>query len=517
MRHGSRSDDEQCIGSPAADSGTGRPSLADVSTREGLLSRRYLPASIAIYTTVSLVAFEGTAVAAALPQMAGELGRLDLLPWVITGFLFASGVSTVMAGPLVDALGTATVFRWAVSVFTIAGLAAGFAPSMSALIAIRLVQGAGGGLIVAVAIAAVSLVFPANMTGRAFAANSTVWGVMGAAAPGIAALLLTVASWRWIFFINLPLGLISLIAGWRVLPPPTVRGKARLDLVGSTLIATFTLSTLMAVDRLSLTSLAWGGLAAAALAGYIWHAGRAERPVVRPEHVFRLPYSMLGLTVTAMITAAFASNTYVTLYVSAARGAGPTLTAWSVFFFTIGWTIGANTSSRLLDSRAESTVMRSGTFFTTPGLALAAVAVTFDWPLAVIFVGLMSAGVGIGLSTNAALTLLRALTPADQIGRAGSAHQFIRNQGFTLGSALGGSVLLFTVGARLGTIEPVQRLLSGDDLAVSDRVAGAVSGGYATTLFVAVSISALAAIPIRVLRRHLTEARSAADLRRRGE
>jgi MFS family permease len=355
------------------------------------------------------------------------------------------------------------------------------------------------------------------MTGRAFAANSTVWGVMGAAAPGIAALLLTVASWRWIFFINLPLGVISLVAGWKVLPPAAARHTARLDLIGSALIATFTLSTLMAVDRLSLTSVAWSGLAVAALAGYIWHARRAERPVVKPEHVFRLPYSMLGLTVAAMITAAFASNTYVTLYVSAARGAGPTLTAWSVFFFTIGWTIGANTSSRLLDRHAESTVMRTGTFFTSPGLALTAVAVTFDWPLAIIFVGLMSAGLGIGLSTNAALTLLRALTPADQIGRAGSAHQVIRNQGFTLGSALGGSILLFVVGARLGTIEPVQRLLSGDDLTVSGEVASAVSGGYATTLFVAVVISALATIPIRVLRSHLSEQRAAADLRRRGE
>jgi MFS family permease len=182
-----------------------------------------------------------------------------------------------------------------------------------------------------------------------------------------------------------------------------------------------------------------------------------------------------------------------------------------VFFFTIGWTVGANTSSRLLDSHAETTVVRLGTWFTTPGIALAAASVYFDGPLPVIFAGLLITGTGIGLSTNAALTLLRALTPPDQIGRAASAHQFIRNQGFTLGSALGGSVVLFTVGSRLGTVEPVQRLLSGDDLSVSGEVAEAVASGYANTLLVALALSTLAAIPIRLLRRHLADARALAD------
>jgi MFS family permease len=354
------------------------------------------------------------------------------------------------------------------------------------------------------------------LTGRAFAANSTVWGVMGAAAPAIAALLLTVASWRWIFFINFPLGLAAIIAGRKVLPGPAVGDHARLDLLGSALIATFTLSTIVAVDRLSPMSLAWASLAGLAIAAYIWHARRAERPVVRPAHVFAQPYSMIGVTVAAMITAAFASNTYVTLYVSAGRGAGPTLTAWSVFFFTIGWTVGANVSSRLLDRRAESTVMRIGTWFTSSGLTLTAVTVLLDGPLPVIFAGLLSAGVGIGLATNAGLTLLRAVTPAEQIGRAASAHQFIRNQGFTLGSALGGSVLLFTVGARLGTVEPVQRLLSGDDLTASSDVSQAVAGGYATTLMMAAGLSILAFIPISLLRRHLAEARTEADKRRSG-
>lgn len=482
---------------------------------DGLLSPRYLRASIAIYTTVALVAFEGTAVAAALPQLTGDLGQIDLLPWTVTAFLFTSGVSTVMAGPIIDTLGTARVFRLAVAVFSLAGFAAGLASSMPLLVGIRLVQGIGAGMVVAVGLAATSLVYPGHLSGRAFAANSTVWGVMGAAAPALAALMLSVASWRWIFFINLPLGVIALAAGWKALPSAESDEPLRLDLRGSALVAVFTITTLLAVDQLSWTSLGWTAAAIASIVLYLRHARAIAQPVVRTTHVFALPYSMIGLTVAAMITAAFSANVYVTLFVSAGRGAGASLTAWSVFFFTIGWTTGANLSSRLLDRMAETSVMRIGTWFTTPGLALASLVVWTGLHLAGLFAGLFAAGVGIGLATNAALTLLRALTPAAQIGRATSAHQFIRNQGFTLGSALGGSVLLFVIAAQLGTVEPVQQLLAGESTAVTSGVSEAVSSGYGWTLAVGVVISGLSVVPLRILRNHLAAARAEADEVRR--
>ena len=477
----------------------------------GLLSSTYLRASIAIYTTVALVAFEGTAVAAALPQVAGDLQGLDLLPWVVTVFLFASGIATVIAGPVVDTLGTARVFRWAVLVFSVSGFAAGLAPTMGALIAIRFVQGVGAGMVVAVGLAATALVYPARLSGRAFAANSTVWGVMGAAAPAIAAAMLTLASWRWIFFINLPLGLIALLAGWRALPGSQSDEPLPTDFTGAFLLAAFTISTLLAVDELSLLSFLWAALAAGSALFYLRRSRGVERPIVKPEHAFRLPYSMLGLTVAALITAAFSANIYVTLYVSAGRGGGPTLTAWSVFFFTIGWTSGANLSSFMLNRMAETSVMRTGVAATTTGLALAAASTAMGWHLALVFAGLLLGGVGVGLSTNAGLNLVRALTPPALIGRATSAHQFIRNQGLTLGSAIGGSVLLFVVGRRLGDVAPVQRLLAGEAVDAAPDVAAAVAAGYATTLLVSLVISVLSVIPIRLLRRHLADARAAAD------
>jgi MFS family permease len=403
------------------------------------------------------------------------------------------------------------VFRVAVVVFSLAGFLAGTATSMPAMIGIRLVQGAGSGLVFAAGLAAVGLVFPPGLTGRAFAANSTVWGVMGAAAPAIAAFMLTVASWRWIFFINLPLGAVAMVAGLRALPGPVGgRHKVTTDWLGAGLVATFTLAALVAIDTLALASLAWAGLAVVAAVAFVAHARRASDPIIRPEHLIRQPYSGMALSVTALITAAFGANVYLTLYVSAGRGVGPTGTAWSVFFFIIGWTIGANLSSRLLDRLAESTVMVIGSCCTIPGLAVAAVTVVADGPLAVVLGGLLVAGMGLGLSTNAALTLLRATTPASQIGRAAAAHQFMRSQGFTLGSAMGGAVLLLVVGGRLGSVEPVRRLLAGEAGGVGDTISVAVRSGYSATLVMSSVVAVLAIVPIVTLRRHLAPAREAA-------
>ncbi len=487
-----------------------RTTVTAMDVPRSVLSRPLLPASIAIYTTVALAAFEGTSVAAALPQVVADLGRLDLLPWVITGYLFASGVATVMAGSLVDRFGTHAIFGVAVVVFTLAGTLAGLTSSMPLLVGVRLVQGAASGMVFAAALTAVSLIYPDHLVGRAYAANSTVWGVMGAAAPAIAALLITTLSWRWIFFINLPLGAIAWVLGRRVMPGPLPDAEAApIDLRGTVLLAVFTLATVVAVDRIGPASALWL-IAAGSLAWlYRRHARSIPRPVLRPEHIVHQPYGPIGLTVTMMITGGFAANIYLTLYVSAGRGAGPTLTAWSVFFFVIGWTGGANLSSRMLDRLAETTVMRAGLFTTVPGLGLAAAGTWLNLHLAFLFAGLLLAAAGIGLATNAALTLLRSLTPASTIGRVTSAHQFLRNQGFTIGSALGGAVLLLVVGASLGSVEPVRELLAGTAIAGDDTVAQAVRSGYGWAVTCGLVLAGLAGVPLRSLRNHLAPAREA--------
>ncbi len=474
-----------------------------VPSEPGLLSPQYRKISVAIYMGVAVVAFEGTAVAAALPQLAADLGRIDLLPWIVTSYLFASGLSTIIAGPLVDAVGSRRVFVAATILFTVTGFGAGLASNIFVLIVLRLIQGAASGGLFASSIAAVSLAYPTSLTPRAFAANSTIWGLMGATAPALAALLLNVASWRWIFFVNLPLGLTCLVAGRDTFPERQPGAEApSIDWIGAALAGVVTFCTIAAVDELGVRSIPLLGITALAVGLFVVRARRVERPVLRLEHVAGHPYRSLGLTPSLMIAAAFGTNIYVTLYVSAGRGWSADSAAWAVLFFIMGWTSGANLSSVLQARMTGVDVMTVGLAAGIVGSAATATFGLLDWPVAGVFAGLFAGGAGIGLATNSAWSLLRDCTEPRQIGRAGAAHQFMRNQGFTLGTAGGGAILLLVVGQNLGSVEPVQQLLAGEDIDAGPQIADAVREGFATVAIVGFVVMCLAVFPLWNLRKH---------------
>lgn len=485
-------------------------------TPSSVLSRELLPASIALYTTIALAAFEGLAVSAALPQVAADLGDIHLLPWMVTGYLLMSGVATVATGPLLDTYGARTMFRVAVALFVSGAVLASLAPSMPLMLAARLIHGAGGGAVIAVGIAAVGLIYPAHLVGRAFAANATVWGVMGVAGPGIAAFLLTTLDWRWIFLVNIPLGLLALAAGWRVMPGAVAAGRRRLDVVGLIGVLGVNACLLFAVDRLGPASLGWLA-GAVALGVLLWfHIRRAPDPIMRVRHLARQPFSSLAIALALLVSGAIAMSSFLTLYVRGGRGASELLTAWSVFFFVIGWTVGANLSSRLLDRLADSTVIAVGFAVTTPGLGLLAASIATDAPLPVVL-GLMTVvASGVGMATNAGLTLLRAVSDPAEIGRSSAAHQFYRNQGFTLGSAMGGAVILAVVARAVGDVEAVRDVLGSAGAGSEAAVSAAIRDGYAAAGFTGLAVVACGIVPLIMLRRHLAPARRARNLARLG-
>ncbi len=474
-----------------------------------VLSRELLPASIAIFATAALVSLQVMGIAAATPEIAADLGDVSLLPWAITAYLLTSGMATVVAGPFVDSVGVRKVFRVAVVIFAAAGFAAAYSPTMGALIAIRAVQGIGAGLILTSGNAAISLIYPDHLVARAFAANATVWGVMGVAGPAVAAWILTFLSWQWIFYLNLPFGLLALAVGWRAMPGPYGSREGRTDVRGPVLLGIVVLALLFAVDALDVISLAWTAAAGAALAGYVWHARRVAAPVVRLEHIARQPYLGLAASTGLLLTGTFAMNNYIPLYVRAAKDASPGMTAWSVLPLTVGWTVGAVISSRMADRHSESWIVLLGFVVNIPSLAATWFLVQADVPILGLFITFFTAGVGVGMSTNAALTLLRSVTANAQIGRASSAHLFGRNMGFTFGAAIGGAVLLFVVAGQIGDPELVRGLLAGDAATSPAGSAGAVADGFAASVAVGLVLSVLGFLSSIRLRQALASVRAA--------
>ncbi|HEX6946916.1 MAG TPA: MFS transporter [Acidimicrobiia bacterium] len=480
-----------------------------MSQPRSIFSREILPATLAIFSTASLASFESLGVAAALPDIASDLENVALLPWVVTSYLLTSSLATVIAGSFIDSMGLSRMFRVAVIAFTAAGFGIAFSPSMEVMIGLRLLQGLGGGLILATGTSAVSLVYPSHLVSRAFAANSSVWGVMAVAGPAIAAVMLTFLSWHWIFYVNLPLGILALFAGWKVMPGPFGTRTGRFDVVGIVLLAVIVVSTLLAVEALAVVSLAWLALTAVAVVLYVRHARRHPNPIVRLWHLTPQPYRGLAMSPALLLTGTMAMSTYIPLYVRAGLEQTPAITAWSVLPLTFGWTLGSILCSRMADRISESRIILTGFSIGIPSLTLSWLAIVFDAPLLLEFVVFLTSGMGIGMVTNAALTLLRTFAEPAEVGRVVSAHLFARNQGFTFGSAIGGAVLLLVVTIQLGDLALVRELISSAEGSGPSGAADAVQAGFAATVATGAVIALAGLFAALRLRRHLTAARVA--------
>lgn len=465
-----------------------------------ILSRDLLPVSVAIFTAVAVVAFEGLAVTAALPDLASELGSVSLLPWVITAFLVASGVATAITGGLVDAVGTSIVFRWATIVFAVSSLGAAVAPSMLVLVVARVVQGAAGGAIISVGIAAVALVYPGHLTGRAFAANSNVWGVLGFAGPALAAAMLELGSWRWIFLTMVPLSLVALAAGWRTLPVAVEPSPVEIDWTTVGLLVVAVGATLGAVSDLSTSALVTGPVAVGA-GTLLWRrVGRGSRPLVDRRFVTSRPYRELAAVASLTLAAMAGIQAYLPLYVRGARGGSASLAAWSVLWLTIGWTTAANIAGRATDRVSERLVLGVGVAVGPVGLLAAWATVSLDAPLPAIFGAYFLMGMSVGTVTNVALQLVKRAVPDHLAGRATSAHAFLRTLGLSIGAGLAGGVILAGVSASVGDVAAVRSALSGEgggDL--TGPVTEALAGGFAiahVSALVLMGAAVAAAIPI---------------------
>jgi MFS family permease len=440
---------------------------------------------------VALAAFDGMAVGAALPKIGGDLG-VGLLPWVLTSFLLTSTVAMLLAGPMIDALGVRVTFQITLGLFAIGSLLCAIAPNLVTLIAARVVQGAGGGMVMAVAIANVGLSYPQEMRARVFAANSTVWGTMALAGPAIVALLMQYTGWRMIFWLNLPLVALSAFVGGSRLPHATIRSKLRIDTIGLLIIGALSTAFLFGVAALKWWSWIALALGTALAAVYWWHSGRTTEPVLARRYFSQWPFGWLNAIPFTFFAGALSVDAYVPILVQGGLGSSSSVAAFAVAFLAIGWTTGSQITSRVLDRFANTQVMIAGFVITLPALVLCAILYRTTTPVIVVYVLSFFQGLGIGSVTNSTLSLLQRTASTEEMGRASSAHQFMRNFGGTMGTAIFGTVLLTVVSRRIGSVAPVQKLLGGDeDVTVSLAAQEAIVAGFRYACILAIAFTVI--------------------------
>lgn len=403
----------------------------------------------------------------ALPSMQTGLGAsASDLSWVISGYALTFGLVLVAAGRLGDDRGRKRMFLAGLALFTATSALAGAAQSGTWLVVARLLQGAAGGLLNPQVIGVIQQLFRGRERGRAFGLFGATVGISTAIGPLLGGLLLqgfgTHEGWRFVFYVNLPVGVLALFAGWRLLPRDTVAGGARrsLDLVGSVLLGAAVVAVMLPLidAEKGMSGAPWWLLAVGAvlLAGFAaWERGyrrRGRQPLVNLALLRTRSYSMgaaLGLAYFAGFTGIFF---VITLFFQRGLGYSPLQAGASMLPFAVGSAVSAAVGGRIV-SRYGRRLVVIGVAAVAVGLAGTDlvirwfdgghVALATALPLAV-------AGIGSGLTIAPNSTLTLDEVPPAEGGTAAGVLQTGQRIGSAVGTAVAGALFFGTLATSHG-------------------------------------------------------------------
>ena len=414
----------------------------------GSLSLLMVPLMLVLF----IANLDATVVSTAIAAIGRSLHDPGGAPWIATAYLLTSAVTTLVLGKLGDIYGRRPVFLFSIAVFLIGSVLCGIAPGLGWLAVFRGLQGIGGGGLNSLVMAIIGDVVPARQRARYQAVLGIVATVALIAGPLLGGLFTDDLSWRWIFYLNIPVGVVALavVAACLHLPPPAAGagGRRRVDAAGAVLVTVFT-TALPLVVTWGGTSYGWGSpliltliaTAAVTLAGYRWAERRAAEPLT-PLPLFRSPVFTISAVQFLMATMVlFVGMLYVPAFLQAVQHKSAFTAALYVIPLLAGLVAATGVAGPL--------IARTGRYKRYPvigavltGVSLGALslagATTPGWAL---IAALVPAGAGIGLFVQVSLLAGQNAAPDRDLGAATGALNFFKSVGGALGAALFGAIL----------------------------------------------------------------------------
>jgi EmrB/QacA subfamily drug resistance transporter len=394
-----------------------------------------------------LAALDQTIVSTALPTIVGDLGGLNHLSWVVTSYLLASTVSTPLYGKLGDMYGRKPVFLAAILIFLAGSMLAGLSQSMGQLIGFRALQGVGAGGLMVGAQAIIADIVPPRERGRYMGLIGSVFAVASVAGPLLGGFLVDNLSWRWVFYVNLPIGALAVIIVVTRLHLHTPTIRHRIDILGAMLL-TGGVGALTLFTTWGGTEYPWGSptivglwVVGVVLIGvFVWWETRATEPIL-PLSLFRSRvFSVangMGFTIGM---AMFGAIVFIPLYLQLVYGASPTSSGLRMLPLMAGLLVAAITSGRVISRIGRYRPFPiAGTAVLVVGMFLLS-RLGVDTPAWVASVYMLIVGVGIGLVMQVLVLVVQNDARPENIGVATSTATFFRSVGGSFGVAIFGAI-----------------------------------------------------------------------------
>lgn len=412
-----------------------------------------------------VAAMDSTVVGTALPTISHELGQFQLYPWVFGGYLITATTSVPIWGRLADRYGRRRVLLIGVAIFVLASVLCAASPGMAALIGFRTLQGVGAGCIQPVVFTLVGDIFPLPQRARLQGLFSSMWAIAAVVGPALGALFVSTIGWRWIFLINLPVGIVAgaFIYGYHEAAHPETARDAGVDARSAVLLTAGIALLLLGLGTgSSSASPVWWALGAAiatlALFGLL--EARSSRPLL-PLDLLRNPVIGPAVLVGSIGgTVMFGVTAYVPLYVQQVLGGTPYAAGASVGAMSIGWPIASTTAGFIWIRVGYQRLVVAGAIALLIGgfvLTLHPATLAVLWVSA----GSLVIGVGMGLFTAPLLIVIQSSVEWGRRGAATALNQFSRTIGGAVGVSLMGVLLQVFIGAARDPLAARTQLAAG--------------------------------------------------------
>ena len=387
-----------------------------------------------------LAALDQTIVATALPKIVSDLGGLTSYSWVITAYVLAMTVTVPLYGRLGDMHGRRLLYIVAISIFLLGSVLCGLAQTMGELVAARVVQGMGAGGLFALALATIAVIVPPRDRGRYQGLIGATFAAGSIIGPALGGLIVDNTTWRWVFYVNLPVGAVALAVIAIAIPKRTQRREHSLDLVGATLLAIGTSSLLL--------GLVWGGeqhpwtsaqvsgafaIAVVSLAAFAFAERRAREPIL-PFEYLRRPIVAAGVAAVGLSAMAMVGTiAFVPLFAQGVIGTSATSSGVVLTPFMLGAVVASALSGQWIsrsghyrpNAVAGPLILGTGLFL----LSRMDISTTTKEAGAYMVV----AGVGLGLMMQVFVIAVQNQVPTRAMGSVTALTQFARSIGATVG------------------------------------------------------------------------------------